>query len=398
MSLKPGDLTDDEYVEAFAACRNAVNAEGRPNLRVAVAARLGLTKGQLDNHLDRHTELRERCKLAAGQYQGVEQLLADQGVDPESVIATQMTVNRWGDPEQPNTQLKVRVVPRWTAVLPARADGWKRPPIRNKKAADRQPRTIVVFSDHHAPHHDPDLHDATCDWLRRHKPDEIVIAGDLLDYESVSRHRANPVWAATLQDCIDNGYNILRGYLDAAPEADCTLIAGNHEDRLRNAVLDNLRAAFGVTQASRSPDDQDHAVLSLPHLLRLDELNINFVGGIDSYTAYHHKLTPNLAVRHGHISKKGAGASAVETLRHMRHSCIIGHCHRLAVVHLTEHDIDGNPSMLVGAEAGTMARTKGGLGYAVRPDWQQGFVVVTVWPDGNANARTIPFVDGRLLA
>lgn len=44
-----------------------------------------------------------------------------------------------------------------------------------------------------------------------------------------------------------------------------------------------------------------------------------------------------------------------------------------------------------------MARIEGGLGYAVSPDWQQGFLDLTVWPDGTHTARPVPFVGGRLL-
>ncbi len=391
---KPSDFSEAEWIEAFAVSRSSLNEEGRSNIRVAVADHLGLTKSQVNNHLDRHPDLREKCKLAAGQYKGVQQLLKDQGVDPDSVIATQMTVNRWGDPNDPNTQLKVRVVPRWTAVMPARSDGWKRPkPAKSQKKG----ATIAVFADHHCPHVHPELHAQACQWLRDHQPDEIVVAGDLLDYDAVSRHRPNVKWSATMQETLNSGYDVLRGYLDADPGAHCTMIAGNHEDRLQNAVLDNLKAAFGVTRASRDPDEQDHAVLSLPHLLRLDELGIEFVGGVEPYSQYHHKLSESMAVRHGHLARKGAGATVLETIKHLRYSCIIGHVHRLAVVHLTVHNIDGHLSTLVGAECGTMAKIQGGLGYAVDPDWQQGFVVVTVWPDGSATAVPVPFINGQLL-
>lgn len=395
MAIRPSDIPDDDWVQAYRTQRLLL-APGA-SLRQAVAAQLGLNANQVNNYLDRHPELRQACKEAAAgpPHPGVQQLLRDQGVNPDAVMPVQITANRWGDPDDPHTQLKVRVVPRWSAVMPARTDGWKRPkPPKPPKGA---PRTVAVFSDHHAPHVDPRLHAAACQWLRDRQPDEIVVAGDLLDYDAVSRHRPNPEWAATLQDCIDSGYRVLRDYLDAAPNAHVTMIAGNHEDRLRNAVLENLRAAFGVTRAQYHPDEQDHAVLSLPHLLRLDELQVEFVGGVAPYANYSHKISDTVAVRHGHLSKRGAGASAVETIRLLRHSCIIGHCHRLAVVHLTEHDIDGNARTLFGAESGTMAKIEGGLGYAIAPDWQQGFVVVTVWPDGCASASPVPFVNGRLL-
>ena len=394
---KPSDIADELWIAAFGKHRDARHANGQSAVRTMVAAELGISRDAVTNYMTRHPGLRDRCHTAAGiGHPGVDRLLREQGVDPEQVMPVQITANRWGDPEDPSTQLKVRVVPRWSAVLPARAEGWKRPKPPKVKAGD--PRRVVVFSDHHCPHTDEALHLQAVGWLKDQQPDEIVVAGDLLDYDAVSRHRANPEWAATLQACIDTGYEVLRDYLDAAPNAHCTMIAGNHEDRLRNAVLDNLRAAFGVTRAKYEPDEQDHADLSLPHLLRLDELGVEFVVGQSEYQHYAHKLSNTLAVRHGYLSKTGAGASAVATIRHLRHSVVIGHCHRLAVVHLTEHDIDGKTRTIMGAEAGTMARIEGGLGYAVSPDWQQGFLDLSVWPDGTHTARPVPFVDGRLLA
>lgn len=393
--MRPSDIPDDEWIAAFAAAKMYVNKNGKLAVREGVARHLGLSVNSVNNYLQRHPDLLAECREAS-RYTGVEQLLTEQGVDPGSVMPVQITANRWGDPDDPSTQLKVRVVPRWSAVMPARADGWKRPKCR-KTPTLKGVRHIVVISDHHCPHQDEDLHAATVQWLRDRQPGEIVVAGDLLDYDAVSRHRANPEWAATLQDCIDSGYRVLRDYVDACPDSHFTMLAGNHEDRLRNAVLENLRAAFGVTRARYEPDEQDHAVLSLPHLLRLDELGVEFVGGISPYSQYRHKLADTVAVRHGYMSRSGAGASAIATVRHLRHSCIIGHCHRLAVVHLTEHDIDGKARTLVGAEAGTMAKIEGGLGYAVAPDWQQGFISLRIWPDGGVAVTPVPFVTGRLL-
>ena len=122
------------------------------------------------------------------------------------------------------------------------------------------------------------------------------------------RHRTpNPGWAATLQECIDSGTGCCATTWMPHRRPGALWIAGNHEDRLRNAVLDNPRAAFGVTRAKYEPDEKDHAVLSLPHLLRLDELGIDFVGGQSEYQHYRHKLADTLAVRHGYLSKTGPG-------------------------------------------------------------------------------------------
>ena len=76
---------------------------------------------------------------------------------------------------------------------------------------------------------------------------------------------------------------------------------------------------------------------------------------------------------------------------------MIGHTHRQSVVFHTAHDIDGEPSVLLGCEAGTMARIRGGLGYTPNPDWQQGFATAHLHEDGLFALDLAVFVNGSLL-
>ena len=108
----------------FAKHGNARNAQGKLAVRPAVAEELEPTLTAVINYMTRRPDLKLLCHEAAGMgHPGVDKLLRDQGVDPALVMPVQITANRWGDPDDPSSQLKVRVVPRWSAVLPARVDG-----------------------------------------------------------------------------------------------------------------------------------------------------------------------------------------------------------------------------------------------------------------------------------
>ena len=186
---------------------------------------------------------------------------------------------------------------------------------------------MAVFSDHHCPHVDPELHKSAVAWLRETKPDEIVVAGDLLDYDAVSRHREpNPGWAPRCRTASTPGTAC---YATTWMPHRCTLHSDRRQPRgpLYGTPCSTTyapRSALPVR--STSPTRKDHAVLSLPHLLRLDEIGIDFVGGQSEYQHYRHKLADTLAVRHGYLSKeRGARASAVATIRQLRHSL---RCHR----------------------------------------------------------------------
>lgn len=376
--------------------------------RLALQKELGvaISRGALDHKLrtldnpQAPEPPRERgvsLDVDPAEWGDIDALIRKRGLEPDEWVVVRVRVNEWGDPEQPKAQLRVDLEPRsMDALMPARADGWK-PPARLRVVPKDEAELVVFFGDQHCPHHDPDLHAAACEWLRRNKPSRGILLGDLLDLDAVSRHRPNPEWAATMQECVDSAYSVLRGFVQASPGTRWQMVSGNHEDRLRNAIIDHLRGVYGVTQAKAPGEERREAVLSVKHLLRLDELGIEWVGGDGEYAHEQIKVSPHLAARHGWIARKGSGASAKATLDHLRYSCVIGHTHRQGIVFHTAHDIDGTPLQLVGVEAGTMAKVRGGLGYAVAADWQAGFATARIWPDGTFSCDLAKWVEGSLL-
>lgn len=378
-----------------------------------IAEKLGISRATLDSYIATRAGLRDKLKdarqrklsIVEGQqvtsddpaeWSDIEALLNARGLKPADWVVVRVRVNEWAD----QRQLRVDLLPRsMDALLPARAEGWK-PPPRLALVPKRDAELVVFFGDHHAPHHDPDLHVAACAWLRKNRPDRGVICGDLLDYDTVSRHRKNPTWTRDAQECVDASYSILRAYIQASPNTRWQLLSGNHEDRMRNAVIDHLSGVYGLARATPPEEERGEAVLSVAHLLRLDELGVEWVGSEDEYSHAQIKVSPHLAARHGWIARKGSGASAVATLDSLRHSVFIGHCHRQAMVFHTAYDIDGAPKELVGVEIGTMSKIAGGLGYVPggRPDWQQGFATARIWPeDGFFSADLAKFINGSLV-
>jgi hypothetical protein len=325
-------------------------------------------------------------------------LLASRGLSEADWIVTRARVNEWGGEDgKENAQLRVDLAPRMSLLVPAKTDGWK-PPPRAKASQGTNTGLVVCLGDHHAPRHSPALHQAVCEWLREFKPERGVILGDLLDFDQLSRHRRTPEWSNTVQETIDAGYSILRAYVEASPGTRWQMLDGNHEERMRNSILDHLVSVFGVSQAITSDHPEPRPVLSTPFLLRLDELGIEWEQPNGGYENAQIKLTSELAARHGWIASKGSGSSALKTIDHLRYSVIIGHTHRQAIVHHTAHSIDGKPKTLLGCEAGTLAEVEGGLGYANAPDWQMGFATAQVYAeDGTFKVDLATFVDGLLM-
>jgi hypothetical protein len=192
------------------------------------------------------------------------------------------------------------------------------------------------------------------------------------------------------------GTTCLYDYREANENVGWTKLAGNHDQRLRRAIIDRLREVYGIRRGKLPDEVEGNPVLDVGFLLRLDELGIEYVKPSGDYEHMQVQLSPYLAARHGWIARKGSGASALATLEQLGFSVIVGHTHRQSLVHKTRHDINEGLTTLVGCETGCMCAIEGGLSYAVAPDWQNGFATAEIWPDGTFKVDLATYVDGHL--
>lgn len=347
-------------------------------------------------------------------------MLRQRGLDPEEWEITGLRANEYQGPasaehaERTGENKVTYFQTRFTVVrkkpiqpFPVRADGWVRPQV-NIKVDNGKPKTWVVVGDQQAPFHDKKLHEAFLYMLKDTKPFGIVNNGDLIDLPDESRHPDEPKNTAGIEECFQGGYDILRDEIDAAPQAEIVFLPGNHDTRVYDLLLkDRKTAPIATFRRPVGPDEEPQpALVSLPHTLRLDELGVQFVDPHGPYEHGQFKLSKYLAVRHGWVVRKGSGASALGTLESLGYSVIINHTHRQSVVHKTTNDIDGTLSTLTAVEGGCMCRVdinphpedgRRFPSYATNPDWQQGFVTATVYPDGYFVIDRAIFINGNLL-
>lgn len=339
-----------------------------------------------------------------------EDLMRERGLDPEEWEVVSMTINEWNGPtkagggakitgKQLLKQLKIhlrRKIPI-SIVAPARIDGptYKAPKLEAQKDP-YAPERVVMVGDQQAPYHNEQLHKLFCEFLGDYKPTRGVLIGDTIDLPDISRHPNNPEKDVSTQECIDAGYLILRDYREAHGPTHWKKLAGNHDERLRRIVVDKIEKIYGLRRAKVPGEAMESPLLDVGHLLRLDELDIEFVRPDGDYEHTQIKLSPYLAARHGWIARKGSGSSALATLEHLGFSVVVGHTHRQSLVYKTRHDIDGEVSTLAACETGCMCRIEEGLGYAVAPDWQNGFATAEIWPDGTFKIDLATYVNGVL--
>lgn len=338
-------------------------------------------------------------------------LLAERGLKVEDWTVDRVTVNKWESAAKINDewvttelrQLKVILKPSASLLfpLPARIDGPTYHVDKTIQVRDRglDNELYVILPDQQAPHHDKALHELVCRWLDTNRPYGIICSGDLIDLPSVSKYRTNPHMvkdrAHAAQEGVDASYEILHDYVQANPSPYRKLIPGNHEERLQNSILERLPELYDIRRAG---EVDLYSVLSVPYLLRLDELGFDWVTAPNGAEWPDASLTlsDKLAIRHGWLTATKSAATAHKTLDHLGHSVIVGHTHKQGIAFQTKHEMSGAIRTNVGIEAGTLAEPYG-LGYAVAPDWQQGFAVARVFEDGTFHASLATYVNGTLV-
>lgn len=212
------------------------------------------------------------------------------------------------------------------------------------------------------------------------QPEMVVCVGDNIDFPELGKYRTSPAFALTTQESINRATILAAQLRAAAPHAAIYWLAGNHEERLPNFILDNAKATFGLRKGD-SP--KSWPVMSVPSLCRFDDFDIEYRPG---YPAGELWINEKLRVIHG-TRVKSNGSTAHMYLGNEKTSVIYGHIHRVETAYKTRRDYDGAKTIMA-ASPGCLARvdgavpsTKGGIDLDGRPltvveDWQQGLGVV----------------------
>ena len=248
--------------------------------------------------------------------------------------------------------------------------------------------------------HDEKAIDLALEITRQARPDVVVLLGDNLDLPELSKYRITPAYQQTTQETINRASIFCAQIRAAAPHAEIKWLAGNHEERLPNHILDNARAAFGLRRGN-IPDAWP--VLSAPFLCRMDDYGVEYLPG---YPASHIWLNSKIRIIHGN-KVRSSGSTAHMYLANEKHSVIYGHIHRIELAYKTREDYEG-PRTIMAASPGCLARidgavpsTKQGMDIDGRPllsheNWQQGLAVVEYETTGKNRFtyESIPIFDG----
>lgn len=273
---------------------------------------------------------------------------------------------------QPATAVNVHVEPRDT-VTPV--EGYK----LSLKCADTQ----IGFRQHSdgslEPFHDQQAMDLFTEVAAYHQPDSIVILGDFLDLASQGKFAQEAAFANTTQLALNAAHAWLATLRAACPDTIIIIIEGNHDARMQRFIEANALAAFGLKQANLP---ESWPVMSLPNLLRLDDLDIQYVDAYPAATFWDNAQTRNI---HGtKVNSRGSTTSQYSNeLPHI--NTWAGHTHRAEITYKTVMGEYGQAIESYAANPGVLCRVDGsvpsvngaqhsdGTTARVVENWQQGF-------------------------
>jgi hypothetical protein len=222
------------------------------------------------------------------------------------------------------------------------------------------------------------------------QPDRIDCLGDFFDFASWSdKYLADPGLEYTTQPAIVEGHWWLRQFREACPNAAISIHEGNHDDRMQNAIVKHLRAAYGL----RPADELDMPeALSPERLLALHKLGIEWCGDYPDDSVW---LTENLRLAHGDVIRGAPGATTKAYVENDAYSSVTGHIHRAEMASHARRTRDGVESITAYCP-GCVCRVDGVIpGHTQRQNWRQGFAVLDYVPEtGEVSICDIPVRDG----
>ena len=275
----------------------------------------------------------------------------------------------------------------WPPVVPAKPVTVNAPVRKARKPGKWKTAVILpdpqigfwrdLYDNSLTPFHDLRALKIALQIVEAERPDLTVWLGDVCDFAAFGRYRQEPGFAMTVQPTIDTAHEYLA--LTAELSKEVRFLEGNHDARIHNAMVDNVQAAAGVRRAKAGP--HEWPAMSLPSLLRLDELGVKYVGGYPSCATY---ISHDLAAVHGRFH----GARAMQqNLDREQVSVIQGHTHHTQKEARTRNLRD-RPVFAFAYSPGCLCRIDGavpsrnsGLDAFGKPrrsweDWQQGLAVV----------------------
>jgi hypothetical protein len=243
-------------------------------------------------------------------------------------------------------------------------------------------RRVVVLSDLQIPYHDPVALKKVLAFIKWYRPNELWCVGDELDAPEPSRWNKGMAgeYAPTLQDSIDQTYNIMADFRDALGRNKPFIIQrSNHTDRIQTYIR-KYAPAFGSLESLKIEELLGYSSLGIQYLHRFKE------------------LLPGWVMAHGDEGRsvQVPGSTAMSLAKKLGKSVVCGHTHKLGLQHETT-GLYGKNRTVYGLEVGHLMdmRQASYLTSGIA-NWQQG-IGILVEKNRKVIPYAVPLTDGDIL-
>jgi len=242
----------------------------------------------------------------------------------------------------------------------------------------------VSFSDSHIPYHDQKLLFHLFEFLRDIQPEYIIVAGDVIDFPSISKFDKSLKEESRAFDDICQARAFLALIKMLCPHSKLIFIHGNHEYRWQKWWRENTRRSVGIIA---------NHIIPLEKLFGLWEFGYQVFAYGNSGGSDWFKYKDILWCHDRGSYSKYSGFTAKNAMDKTWGSFVLGHVHRQGMHYRT------NPTgeHYVGIEQGCTCNLN--PGYTIHPDWQRGFCVVKFHKNRErAVARNlVEYIDGGFV-
>lgn len=245
-------------------------------------------------------------------------------------------------------------------------------------------KRIVVISDTQLPYDDRRALNAVIRFIGDYQPDEVIHIGDLMDFPQPSRWTKGTQGefeGSVFKDCEDAKKRFL-GPLRAVYDGVVGVHEGNHDLRPREYL------------ARYSPALAESKAFDINTLLDFDGFGVKLLPEV-------YDVGPDFVTTHGHKGQitlsRNAGFTALGAAKKFTKSVVMGHTHRLGLVHDTTGYGGAVKKWVTGMEVGNLMDMKkahylkGGTA-----NWQQGFGLLKI-DRKHVKAETVPIKEGRFI-
>ena len=187
------------------------------------------------------------------------------------------------------------------------------------------------------PFHNRKCWDLSLQLIEEEQPDKVILLGDMLDLAEWSlKYHRTPEMSSTTQATLVELHWWLSQIRKIVPHAEIIYLEGNHEERLKRAILENMKAAYMLKSADNV---EGHAMLSVPNMLGLESIDVKYIG---NYPNNEYWITDKLYCCHDEGVSSVPGKTAGNAVKEATATAIFGHSHRLEVASKTIYTRRGN--------------------------------------------------------